>query len=124
MRITFQAPCGHTSSITIVDLAGSERAATATANVDPARQREAIETNKSLAALKDCIRARLLEADHVPWRANKLTMVLQRAFAGEAELVVLACVSPSVVDAEDTLGTLNYVTPFRVSFCGQINLVQ
>lgn len=45
-------------------------------------------------------------------------MALKKAFdvnGSNSKLVVLACVSPSVVDAEDTHGTLKYVTPFQVS---------
>jgi kinesin family member 2/24 len=118
---------GKPSMLCILDLAGSERGASSSSNSDPQRLREAIETNKSLAALKDCIRARLSGETRVPWRGNKLTMVLRRAFDGtsinseelstgaEPQLVVLACASPSIFDVEDTLGTLNYVTPFRVS---------
>ncbi len=118
------------SSIFIVDLAGSERAVHSTQNEDPERRKEAIETNKSLAVLKDCIRSRLSADAAVgvgggtvaSWRGSKLTTVLRRAFegetrsgAGETRLVVIACVSPSAVDSEDSLNTLNYVTPFRVS---------
>jgi kinesin family protein 2/24 len=118
---------GAPSLLCILDLAGSERAATASGNADPARRREAISINTSLAALKDCIRARLAGDARVPWRGSTLTMVLRRAFAAppleevedaaprpEPQLVVLACASPSIFDVEDTLGTLNYVTPFRV----------
>jgi kinesin family member 2/24 len=118
---------GAPSVLCILDLAGSERGTTSSSNPDPQRLQEAIEINKSLAALKDCIRARLLNSARVSWRSSKLTMVLRQAFetskanpeetqtALEPQLTVLACVSPSIVDVEDTLGTLNYVTPFRVS---------
>jgi hypothetical protein len=47
-------------------------------------------------------------------------MILQRAFENgqdmtlPAQLYVLACVSPSAYDCEDTVNTLNYITPFRV----------
>lgn len=117
------------SNIFIVDLAGSERAAHSATNDDPERRKEAIETNKSLAVLKDCIRGRLSDnpnstATVALWRGSKITTVLRRAFerstraygssGEEARVVVIACVSPSVLDCEDSLNTLNYVTPFRV----------
>jgi kinesin family protein 2/24 len=118
---------GVPSMLYVIDLAGSERGATSSSNSDPQRLQEAIEINKSLAALKECIRARLQGSAHASWRSSKLTMVLRRAFdtsqalhegaqsGPEPQLTVLACVSPNVIDVEDTLGTLNYVTPFRVS---------
>jgi kinesin family protein 2/24 len=117
-------------TICILDLAGSERASTATANSDRERQREAIQINAALAALKECIRARLVGQQHVPWRQSKLTMVLRHAFgdvqalqdndipeettSGTSQLVVLACVSPSIADVDDTIGTMNYISPFQV----------
>lgn len=99
-------------------LLGSERSSYATKN-DPERVKESIETNKGLAALKDCIRARLSTSNqHIPWRSSKLTMVLRGAFeqspARSSKLIVLACISPSVIDSEDTMGTLKYITPFQV----------
>ncbi|KAG8985056.1 hypothetical protein FRB90_004963 [Tulasnella sp. 427] len=110
---------GDGSDIVIVDLAGSERSSYATKN-DPERVKESIETNKGLAALKDCIRARLSSAtQHIPWRGSKLTMVLRGAFEQStkrsSKLIVLACVSPSVIDSEDTMGTLKYITPFQLT---------
>jgi kinesin family protein 2/24 len=129
---------GKPATICIIDLAGSERAATSSANADPSRLREAIEVNKSLSSLKECIRARLSGDSRVPWRGSKLTMVLRRAFGSDTasvekpvdsedseaaagndlhtdtQLVVLACVSPSVFDVDDTIGTLNYISPFQV----------
>lgn len=43
---------------------------------------ESRETNKSLMALKDCVRARARAAEsgafvHVPYRANRLTLLLK-----------------------------------------------
>ncbi|KAG8923952.1 hypothetical protein FRC01_012135 [Tulasnella sp. 417] len=110
---------GSGSDIIIVDLAGSERSSYATKN-DPERVKESIETNKGLAALKDCIRARLsVSNQHIPWRSSKLTMALRGAFeqspARASKLIVLACISPSIIDSEDTMGTLKYITPFQLT---------
>ncbi|EIN14294.1 P-loop containing nucleoside triphosphate hydrolase protein [Punctularia strigosozonata HHB-11173 SS5] len=125
MRFRIMHDDGQSSSIVVTDLAGSERGSTQSQNSDPERVKEAIEINKSLSALKDCIRARISpSSSRVPWRESKLTMVLQRAFESSqptgpcnqnAHLYVLACVSPSAADCEDTVNTLNYVTPFRLS---------
>lgn len=72
------------SKLTLVDLAGSERAQETQSN-DKNRRAEGAEINKSLLALKECIRA--LDARkhgnseaHVPFRASKLTLVLRDSF--------------------------------------------
>jgi hypothetical protein len=41
---------------------------------------EGAEINKSLLALKECIRALDNKSSHVPFRASKLTMVLRDSF--------------------------------------------
>ena len=86
----------------MVDLAGSERA-TETQSNDKNRLAEGAEINKSLLALKECIRA--LDAkkkgnveQHVPFRNSKLTLVLRDSFLGKADLckiIMISCVSPS-----------------------------
>ncbi|KZV95916.1 P-loop containing nucleoside triphosphate hydrolase protein [Exidia glandulosa HHB12029] len=69
---------------------------------------ESRETNKSLMALKDCVRARAraTEADtfvHVPYRTNKLTLLLKTLFDLESRqqprTLVIAQVSPHMRDA-------------------------
>lgn len=63
----------------IVDLAGSERAQDTQSN-NRQRRLEGAEINKSLLALKECIRALDTKSGHVPFRASKLTMVLRDSF--------------------------------------------
>jgi kinesin family protein 2/24 len=63
----------------LVDLAGSERAADTQSN-NRQRRLEGAEINKSLLALKECIRALDSKSSHVPFRASKLTMVLRDSF--------------------------------------------
>jgi len=69
--------------LTLVDLAGSERADETQSN-DKQRRAEGAEINKSLLALKECIRA--LDSNknggdnHVPFRSSKLTLVLRDSF--------------------------------------------
>lgn len=70
--------------LTLVDLAGSERAQETQSN-DKNRRAEGAEINKSLLALKECIRAldsrKQGNSDvHVPFRASKLTLVLRDSF--------------------------------------------
>jgi kinesin family protein 2/24 len=68
----------------LVDLAGSERAQETQSN-DKNRRVEGAEINKSLLALKECIRALDTRKNgnsdaHVPFRASKLTLVLRDSF--------------------------------------------
>lgn len=70
--------------LTLVDLAGSERAQETQSN-DKHRRAEGAEINKSLLALKECIRALDFRKHgnseaHVPFRASKLTLVLRDSF--------------------------------------------
>jgi kinesin family protein 2/24 len=69
----------------LVDLAGSERAQDIKSN-NRDRRAEGAEINKSLLALKECIRAldtaKGNKETHLPFRASKLTMVLRDSFTG------------------------------------------
>ena len=60
--------------LSIIDLAGSERGKD-TSEMDRRRRMEGAEINKSLLALKECIRALSVKQHHTPFRASKLTQV-------------------------------------------------
>lgn len=95
-----------------IDLAGSERGADTTDN-DKQTRLEGAEINKSLLALKECIRALDLEHKHVPFRGSKLTEVLRDSFVGaQSRTVMIAAISPASGSCEHTLNTLRYA--FRV----------
>eukprot|EP00759_Apiculatamorpha_spiralis_P005890 PhF_6_TR13449/c0_g1_i2/m.21517/K10393/KIF2_24, MCAK; kinesin family member 2/24 len=93
--------------LNLVDLAGSERAAD-TAASDRQTRMEGAEINKSLLALKECIRGLDENKKHIPFRGSKLTEVLRDAFVGNSRTVMIATVSPSSLNAEHTLNTLRY----------------
>jgi hypothetical protein len=94
--------------LSFIDLAGSERGADTFDN-DRQTRLEGAEINKSLLALKECIRALDGDARHVPFRGSKLTEVLRDSFIGEqARTVMIANISPSSSSVEHTLNTLRY----------------
>eukprot|EP00742_Colponemidia_sp_Colp-10_P003867 GILJ01004118.1.p1 GENE.GILJ01004118.1~~GILJ01004118.1.p1 ORF type:complete len:459 (+),score=87.79 GILJ01004118.1:990-2366(+) len=98
------------SKFSLVDLAGSERGQD-TKSHNRQRRVEGAEINKSLLALKECIRALDSRQDggHVPFRASKLTLVLRDSFVGRnTRTVMISCVSPGSSSADHTLNTLRY----------------
>ena len=93
--------------MSFIDLAGSERGAD---TIDQNRQTrmDGAEINKSLLALKECIRALDLEKKHTPFRGSKLTQVLKDSFTGNSKTTMIANVSPAASCCEHTLNTLRY----------------
>ncbi|GBF89094.1 kinesin-13A-like [Raphidocelis subcapitata] len=102
------AHCRQVGKISFIDLAGSERGADTFDNNRQTRM-EGAEINKSLLALKECIRALDSDARHVPFRGSKLTAVLRDSFIGDtARTVMIANISPTASCVEHTLNTLRY----------------
>lgn len=65
--------------------------------------------NRSLLALKECIRALDQSNKHVPFRDSELTKVLRDMFIGnKARTLMISCVSPSSGCCDETLNTLRY----------------
>ncbi|KAK7325178.1 hypothetical protein VNO77_29314 [Canavalia gladiata] len=93
--------------LSFIDLAGSERGADTTDN-DKQTRIEGAEINKSLLALKECIRALDNDQGHIPFRGSKLTEVLRDSFVGNSRTVMISCISPSSGSCEHTLNTLRY----------------
>ena len=93
--------------MSFIDLAGSERGAD-TIDQNKQTRLDGAEINKSLLALKECIRALDLEKKHLPFRGSKLTQVLKDSFTGNSKTTMIANVSPGATCCEHTLNTLRY----------------
>ena len=95
------------SKISFIDLAGSERAVD-TIDTNKQNKIDGAEINKSLLALKECIRAMDMEKRHKPFRGSKLTLVLRDSFIGNCLTLMIANISPCLSCSEHTLNTLRY----------------
>ncbi|KHN81804.1 Osmotic avoidance abnormal protein 3 [Toxocara canis] len=89
----------------LVDLAGSERQAKTGATGD--RFKEATKINLSLSALGNVISALVDgKSRHIPYRDSKLTRLLQDSLGGNTKTIMVACISPSDNNYDETLSTL------------------
>lgn len=75
---------------------------------DSKTRMDGAEINKSLLALKECIRALDLASKHLPFRGSKLTLVLKDSFIGKCQTVMIGNISPAIDSCENTLNTLRY----------------
>ncbi|XP_045908780.1 kinesin-like protein KIF2C isoform X1 [Micropterus dolomieu] len=92
----------------LVDLAGNERGTDVSSN-DRNTLVETAEINRSLLALKECIRSLGKNSDHIPFRMSTLTKVLRDSFIGEkSRTCMIAMVSPGMASCEYTMNTLRY----------------
>jgi kinesin family protein 2/24 len=95
--------------MSFIDLAGSEKGSEVnTASHDRKTRIEGAEINKSLLALKECIRALDQGGKHLPFRGSQLTQVLKDSFGPNSRTLMLANISPNDGSVEHTLNTLRY----------------
>jgi hypothetical protein len=120
---------GTTSKLNLVDLAGSERIKKSLGPLRPVgsanallhdanqsammaqtneRLRECISINSGLLALGNVIEALCKKRSHIPFRQSKLTRILQDSLAGNCRTAMIACVSSSDHNTDESVSTLNY----------------
>eukprot|EP01054_Gregarina_sp_Poly1_P009014 Gregarina_sp_Poly_1__9013@NODE_549_length_7567_cov_138_260133_g171_i1_p3_GENE_NODE_549_length_7567_cov_138_260133_g171_i1NODE_549_length_7567_cov_138_260133_g171_i1_p3_ORF_typecomplete_len564_score71_86Kinesin/PF00225_23/1_3e82Kinesin/PF00225_23/2_5e03Microtub_bd/PF16796_5/2_3e16DUF87/PF01935_17/0_18ResIII/PF04851_15/0_43ResIII/PF04851_15/2_4e03_NODE_549_length_7567_cov_138_260133_g171_i158397530 len=94
--------------LAFIDLAGSERGADSMQS-GRATQTDGAGINRSLLALKECIRAMDQGNSHVPFRDSELTKVLRDMFMTDSALtLMIANVAPTDSSCEQTLNTMRY----------------
>ncbi|KRX06694.1 P-loop containing nucleoside triphosphate hydrolase [Pseudocohnilembus persalinus] len=114
----------HTSKsmLTIVDLAGNERLGKTSSQ--GLRLEETKNINKSISALGNCIAAlaqesksnnlgkknSLLPNQHIPFRDSKLTRILSENLCGNSSTSIIACVSPTSTNYEETYNSLLFAS--------------
>ncbi|KAG2387641.1 hypothetical protein C9374_001235 [Naegleria lovaniensis] len=102
------------SIINLIDLAGSERADKTGATGERLKEGSAI--NVSLTALGDVINKLSEKAENpnkkvfVPYRNSVLTWLLKESLGGNSKTIMLATVSPSDYNYQETLSTLRYAS--------------
>lgn len=92
--------------LNLVDLAGSENIGRSGAQ--DKRAREAGNINQSLLTLGRVITALVEKRPHIPYRESKLTRLLQDSLGGKTKTSIIATISPSSLDIDDTCSTLEY----------------
>uniref|UniRef100_A0A671KVD2 Kinesin-like protein kif7 n=1 Tax=Sinocyclocheilus anshuiensis TaxID=1608454 RepID=A0A671KVD2_9TELE len=102
------------SKFHFVDLAGSERILK-TGNTGE-RLKESIQISSGLLALGNVIGALgdpKRKGTHIPYRDSKITRILKDSLGGNAKTLMIACISPSSSDFDESLNTLNYAKRAR-----------
>jgi kinesin family protein 18/19 len=97
----------------LIDLAGSERAANT--NNTGLRMVEGANINRSLLSLGNCITLLYQNSEkktknYIPYRDSKLTRLLKDSLGGNSRTVMIANVSPSNSNYDETSNTLKYAS--------------
>lgn len=95
------------SDLKLIDLAGRERQKDS--NADGQRLKEACHINTSLSALSTVIR-KLADGDtgYVPYRDNKLTLLLKDSLSGKSKTGIVCNISPASGNLRETLSDLKW----------------
>jgi hypothetical protein len=90
-----------------IDLAGNERGTLSVAK-NKESNREYISINKSLFALKECIRAIHLSRPYIPYRRSKLTLFLRDILHRKMNIHFIGTLNPSSICYSDIIDTIEY----------------
>jgi hypothetical protein len=100
---------GIHGKFSLIDLAGNV-IGTNTPDGNRKIKNENAEINKSLLAVKECIRAFGRKDTHLPFRNSKLTQILRDSFIGEnSKVCMIAMINPGISSYGYSLNTLRYV---------------
>jgi len=108
-KTTGAKACGKLS---LVDLAGSERQDKTGATAE--RLKEAQSINKSLSALGDVISALSTNESFIPYRNNKLTLLMSDSLGGNAKTLMFVNTSPADYNADETTTSLVYAARVKL----------
>lgn len=97
--------------LNLVDLAGSECAKRT--GCQDIRALEAGNINRSLLTLTRVIDALVKGQKYVPFRSSNLTRIIQDTLGGNSKTVLVATLSPALIDFEDTLSTLAFASTVK-----------
>lgn len=97
--------------LNLVDLAGSECAKRT--GCQDMRALEAGNINRSLLTLTRVIDALVKGQKYVPFRSSNLTRIIQDTLGGNSKTVLVATLSPALIDFEDTLSTLTFASTVK-----------
>ncbi|KAJ3040263.1 hypothetical protein HDV00_011241 [Rhizophlyctis rosea] len=98
------------STITLVDLAGTESKGDTLHHTDKTRIEDTASINRSLSALKDCIRAAAAGAKVIPFRGSTLTRLVKKCFLDRrVRTVFIGTLSGVPADAEQSRATVKYM---------------
>jgi len=102
----------QSAKMTLVDLAGSERITKT--GVKGIHRKESININKDLFTLGKVVSSLSKKGlHHIPYRESKLTRLLRDALGGNCRTLLIACVSPADLHADESLSTLRYAERTR-----------
>ena len=104
IKIHFRSQALIPARLMFVDLAGMERPKFSIAG---ANKQECISINRSLFALKECVRGIGSQRRHIPYRGSTLTLVLRDLFRSN-RLLFIATVNPSKACVSDVCDTIKY----------------
>lgn len=90
-----------------IDLAGNERGTLTNAKGFKQNQ-EYISINKSLFALKECIRSIYLSKEYIPYRRSKLTILLREILYNNINIHFIGTINSSKMCYPDIIDTIEY----------------